>query len=50
MRTWRLSSSQFGDALRGHDQASFEDNLDVVKLEVVVREEGETGAEIQLFG
>jgi len=34
--TWRLRSSEFGDALGGHDRARLEEYLEAVNLDVVV--------------
>jgi len=48
--TWRLSSSEFGDALGGHDRAILEEYLEAVNLEAVVREGGATGAETLFIG
>ena len=50
VRTWRLSSSEFGDALGGHDRARLEEYLEAVDLEAVVWEGGETGAETLFIG
>jgi hypothetical protein len=43
--TWRLSSSEFRDALGGYDPARVEEYMEAVNLEVVVWEGGTTGAE-----
>jgi len=43
--TWRVRSSEFGDALGGHDRARLEQYLEAVNLEAVVQEGGATGAE-----
>jgi len=45
MRTWRLSSSEFCDAVEGWDRATSEEYLESVTLEAEVQEGGEMGAE-----
>jgi len=44
VRTWRPRSSEFGDALSGHDRSRLED------LEEVDQEGGTTGAESLFIG
>jgi len=48
--TWRFQSSEFGDALGGHNQARLEEYLEVVNLEVVVWEASVTGADTLFIG
>jgi len=50
VRTWRLGSSEFGDALGGHDRARLEEYLEAINLEAVVRERGKTGAQTLFIG